>query len=37
MEKAAPQEAREKNRRKKRIAGKQYPSVPFYVEKSVDR
>jgi hypothetical protein len=34
---AAPREARETNRRKKRKAGTQYRSFPFYVEKSIDR
>jgi len=34
---SAPREAREKDRRKKRKAGKQYRFFPFYVEKSVDR
>jgi len=34
---SAPREAREKNRRKKRKAGTQYRSFPFYVEKSIDR
>jgi hypothetical protein len=34
---AAPREARETNRRKKRKAGTQYRFFPFYVEQSVDR
>jgi hypothetical protein len=34
---AAPREATEKNRRKKRKASTPYRSFPFYVEKSIDR